>query len=96
MNNRQNEFEQLVNRAVSDSKFSQMRNAIEKELLIYNFFSAAHEKRQYQKLSTGWNRQKTVAQCQEHLFQVRAQELAQAARSPLIGSFPVGGTRTAE
>ena len=36
MNNRQNEFEQLVNRAVSDSKFSHMRNAIEKELLIYN------------------------------------------------------------
>ncbi len=36
MNNRKNEFVQLVNRAVSDSKFSHMRNAIEKELLIYN------------------------------------------------------------
>ena len=36
MNNRQNEFVQLVNRAVSDSKLSHMRNAIEKELLIYN------------------------------------------------------------
>ena len=36
MNNRQNAFAHLVNRAVSDSKFSHMRNAIEKELLIYN------------------------------------------------------------
>ena len=36
MNNRQNEFVQLVNRAVSDSKLSHMRNAIEKELLNYN------------------------------------------------------------
>ncbi len=36
MNNRQNVFAHLVNRAVSDSKFSHMRNAVEKELLIYN------------------------------------------------------------
>lgn len=36
MDNRKNEFVQLVNRAVGDSKFSHMRNAIEKELLIYN------------------------------------------------------------
>lgn len=36
MNNRPNEFVQLVNRAVSDFKLSHMRNAIEKELLIYN------------------------------------------------------------
>ncbi len=31
-----NDFQHLVNRAVSDSKLSHMRNAIEKELLIYN------------------------------------------------------------
>lgn len=36
MNNRQNEFAQLVNRTLSDSNFRHMRNAIEKELLIYN------------------------------------------------------------
>lgn len=36
MNNRQNDFVRLVNHAVSDSRFSHMRSAIEKELLIYN------------------------------------------------------------
>ena len=36
MNNRQNAFSQLVDRAVSDSKFSHLRNVVEKELLIYD------------------------------------------------------------
>ena len=36
MNNRQNDFVQLVDRAVRDSKFKNLRHAIEKELLIYD------------------------------------------------------------
>ena len=36
MNNRQNAFSQLVNRAVSDSEISHIRSAVEKELLIYD------------------------------------------------------------
>ena len=36
MNNRQNDFVQLVDRAMRDSNFKHLRHAIEKELLIYD------------------------------------------------------------